>query len=363
MSASELEQAYFEALHQNNFQPVSEQLAVIDKLQKLSSRLKNQPPPNRLQRKLMKYGFCFHTQEKGIYIYGSIGSGKTFIMDLFYEHLTSATKMRLHFYRFMEQIHELLKQNKNQSNPLQNVARHFTERTKVLCIDEFDITNIADAMIMYKLLKYLFRNGIILITTSNSHPDELYKGGLQYKRFVPAIDLIKKYNSSIALDTSEDFRSNYIRTTGSYFHPHNRKVELTLNERHFCDQTPNNDFIEIHNRKIAIENEVHDQIWFDFNELCGYQRSVRDYIEIANLYALVIVTDIPLFKNNDDNARRFIHLIDELYDRNVKIIISAAADIDELYCTGNLGKMFRRTQSRLKQMQSGEYLENQHRMI
>ncbi len=366
---SRLTHIYEDALKQMGHRPNDRQRIVIDRFQDLSDRLTQSSDTPRWKKWFGAKRRLCAPPPRGIFLWGNIGSGKTFLMDIFFESLEHNEKQRMHFYRFMEEVHELLQSCRRQPDPVEAVASYFSRRTKVLCIDEFHITNIVDAMLMNRFLKGLFERDMALVVTSNTPPQDLYKGGLQYERFAPAIALLEAYTDAIHLDCGEDFRAKHMRKAGTYFCPHSNNTYRLLEEKFFLRETGYDPSrhdakaVTVNNRKIAIENKIHNTIWFDFEHICGGPRSAKDYIAIANCYDTVIVSGVPEFYLCDDKARRFIHLIDEFYDRNVALILSAETTIDNLYREGELGEIFKRAQSRLHEMQSDEYLLRAHRIV
>jgi len=303
---------------------------------------------------------------KGLYFWGGVGRGKTYLMDIFFETLPFQQKMRTHFHRFMRRVHRELKELKGQPDPLDIVADKLASEARVLCFDEFFVSDITDAMILANLLKALFDRDVVLVATSNSEPRELYKDGLQRERFLPAVELLNERTDIVNVDGGVDYRLRALEQAELYHTPLGRDSHCAL-EVFFESLAPDTDAIcsdvgiEVEGREIRAFKEAEDIVWFDFKSLCDGPRSQNDYIELAREYHAVIVENVPAFMGyNDDQARRFIHLVDEFYDRNVKLIISAERLIQELYISGRLQFEFERTVSRIQEMQSTEYLAKGH---
>lgn len=303
---------------------------------------------------------------KGIYLWGGVGRGKTYLMDLFFNCLPTEYKIRTHFHRFMQDIHKELKSLQGEKNPLESVAERIAEKAKVLCFDEFFVLDIGDAMILAGLLEALFRRGVVLVSTSNIHPDGLYENGLQRERFLPAIELIKNHTEVLQLGGSMDYRLRSLSKATLYHCPNGEKAEVALLNS-FQELVPNpseivrDGSLTILDREITTRYYAEDVAWFDFLALCDGPRSAFDYVEIAKLFHALIVSGVPKFNEDmDDKARRFVNLVDELYDRKVKLIVSAEVQIAELYQGQRLSFEFERTVSRLLEMQSHEYLSCGH---
>ena len=300
----------------------------------------------------------------GIYFWGGVGRGKTFLMDIFFQSLPGEKKMRTHFHDFMNQTHLALREKSNLENPLKVIAQELAGRINILCLDEFVIIDIADAMIMAGLLEYLFESGVVLVTTSNAQPQELYRDGLQRARFLPAIELISQNCHVVNLDGGEDYRLQGLQQTDLYTVPHSPQAVIAI-ERYLKDHvTPIQKYEEslrINNREIAFQVCAEDTIWFSFAELCKTTRSQNDYLELARLFNTLIVSDIEIMSRmQDDVARRFVLLIDVMYDHRVKLICTAAARPENLYQGERLAFEFERTSSRLIEMQSQQYLTQAH---
>jgi cell division protein ZapE len=286
-------------------------------------------------------------------------------MDLFYESLPFPEKLRLHFHRFMQYVHVELKRHSGTVNPLERVADSLSERCRVLCFDEFFVSDIGDAMILGELLRALFDRGVSLVATSNIEPGGLYPNGLQRRRFLPAIDLLRQHTAVVHLTSLEDYRLRVLSQAEIYYTPLGDDAERSLC-RSFMALTPGDvlerQVLDILGRPIESRYLSEDVVWFDFRALCDGPRSQNDYIEVARLFHAVLISDVPCFRQNaDDQARRFISLVDEFYDHNVKLILSAEVAAASLYGGNNLAFEFERTRSRLIEMQSTEYLSRTHR--
>jgi cell division protein ZapE len=301
---------------------------------------------------------------KGLYIWGGVGRGKTFLMDLFFETLALGQKRRIHFHRMMREVHARLQALGPIEDPLDEVAAEIASSTRVLCFDEFFVSDIGDAMILGRLLDGLFRRGVTLVTTSNSPPDELYKDGLQRQRFVPAIEMLKSHTQVVHVDGNVDYRLRLLQQAGTYLSPDNDAAQTKL--RRYFDESASSQIVasatlEINDRDIRALYCAKGIAWFDFTDICDGPRSQNDYIEVARWYPTVIVSGVPRLDSTLENqARRFIALVDEFYDRRVKLIIAAAAALDSLYSGKRLTFEFDRTVSRLIEMQSTDYLASPH---
>ncbi len=296
---------------------------------------------------------------KGLYLFGDVGRGKTFLMDMFCENISFAVK-RLHFHNFMKDIHDELKTIKDKENPLTIIAKNFSDKYQILCLDEFMVTDITDAMILYGLLKSLIDNGVLLITTTNIAPDDLYKDGLQRARFLPAIDLLKTHCIIHKVADGQDFRRVCLERHKKFFSPLNSDTEKELweitNELSENLYLEKNATIEINQRKIPFVAKSSKIIWFSFVDICEGFRSQMDYIELAKQFNVMIVSDIPVLDEfKEDAARRFLLLIDELYDKRINLILSSEQPIEEIYKGKKISFEFERLQSRLFEMQSKNY--------
>lgn len=302
---------------------------------------------------------------RGLYIWGGVGRGKTYLMDAFYDSLPFERKMRAHFHRFMRHVHGELKALAGTSNPLEKVADRLATRTRVICFDEFFVSDIADAMILGGLFELLFARQVTLVATSNIVPDELYKNGLQRQRFMPAIKLINQHTRVLHLDAACDYRLRLLEQAELYHFPLDAQANAVLASNFATlavDKGVSDQLIELNGRTIRCFRCADNIVWFEFAALCDGPRSQNDYIELAMEYNAVLISNVPVMTTKrEDSARRFISLVDEFYDRNVKLVISAAADIEALYQGTLLEFEFERTASRLREMQSHDYLARQHR--
>jgi cell division protein ZapE len=294
----------------------------------------------------------------GLYLWGSVGRGKTYLMDWFFETLPIAEKRRLHFHHFMLQVHDAMSGLPNQPDPLDLIGARWREGVRLLCLDEFVVMDIADAMILHRLLAALLNRGLTLVTTSNTAPDQLYRNGLQRQRFLPAIELLKAHTRVFELNGGVDYRLRNLADAGVYFVGNGGESRLAAHFEHLTGgHAVSSQPLEIHGRAIPVRRLGADVAWFDFQGLCGTARAVSDYIEIARLFHTVLLSGVPVFRPREEAAaRRFVHLIDEFYDRRVKLVIAAESPIAGLYPGGFVDFPFERVQSRLLEMQSAAYL-------
>jgi len=303
--------------------------------------------------------------ERGLYLWGGVGRGKTMLMDLFYDGLPPDRRLRMHFHRFMRHVHAGLKQWAGTPDPLRKVAAALAAEADVLCFDEFFVSDIGDAMILAEVLDELFNLGVTLVATSNVEPRRLYDNGLQRRRFLPAIDLLYAHTHVEHVAQGMDFRLRALRQAELFYTPLGPAADASL-QHSFAALAPaaaKADLaLEIENRTIQSRLWADDVVWFEFAELCEGPRSQNDYIELAMVYHAVLLSNVPILTVHKENAaRRFISLVDEFYDHGVKLIISAEAGITELYQGERLRFEFERTESRLLEMQSEDYLAGLHR--
>lgn len=335
------------------------QRAVAEKLDQLWHALQSAPPTGllrRLQRKTQP-------RTRGIYLWGSVGRGKTWLMDLFLETLAERRTTRVHFHRFMAKVHDDLAQHANARDPLKRVARTWAEQCDVLCFDEFFVSDIADAMLLGGLLTALFERGVVLVATSNVAPDELYRDGLQRARFLPAIECIKQHCEVVELGGNRDHRLRLLESAGVFESAAGPDADARMEHRfeQFSGADDMGKDFLINGRTFRARRRGLGVVWMDFDELCRKARSALDYIEIARDFNTVLVSGLkPMDDRHSDAARRFIALVDEFYDRNVKLIISSSTELDGIYAGERLAFEFQRTLSRLREMQSHDYLARPH---
>jgi cell division protein ZapE len=301
----------------------------------------------------------------GLYLWGSVGRGKTFLMDLFAASLPHGVALRRHFHRFMAEVHEQMRELGQRQDPLVDVAAGIAQRCRVLCLDEFLVNDIGDAMILANLFESLFARGVSLVTTSNTAPANLYKDGLQRARFLPAIALIEQQCRVVEMVSAQDWRLRALSQAPVYHTPPGAEAERAL-ARIFDGQAhgevSEGGEIVINDRPIPLRKRADNVLWFDFDALCDGPRAVADYIALAKAGPAIIISNVPQFTiYSEDAAKRFVQLVDEFYDRHVKLVLSAAAPITELYDGERLRAEFGRTESRLIEMQSEEYLALPHR--
>ncbi|MEE2001831.1 cell division protein ZapE [Alkalimonas sp. MEB108] len=357
------QEKYQQDLQRPDFQSDAAQAEAVRHLQRLyDDLLQQQRRPAGLWQRLL--GKKPAPPVIGLYFWGGVGRGKTYLVDTFFECLPLERKMRVHFHRFMHRVHEELKSLHNQANPLEIVADRFKKQADIICFDEFFVSDITDAMLLGTLMQALFSRGITLVATSNIEPDGLYRNGLQRARFLPAIELIKQHTVVVNVDSGIDYRLRTLEQAEIYHAPLDQQAELNLAQyfHALSDEPRQRDVaIEVANRKIQARHEADGVVWFGFNALCESARSQYDYMELSRCYHTVLVSGVKVMgQHNDDVARRFIALVDEFYERNVTLILSAETELEALYQGGLLSFEFKRCISRLQEMQSHEYLARAH---
>ncbi|MGF1546353.1 MAG: cell division protein ZapE [Thiotrichales bacterium] len=363
---------YQSFIDRQGLQPDPAQLRAIHLLQDVHNRLLQPPPPPTaaygLLTRLRKTLGARHARQpihppvRGAYLWGGVGRGKTLLMDLFFDTLPFAEKKRLHFHHFMRGVHAEIRKRGHISDPLDHITTDFARQTRVLCLDEFFVSDISDAMLLAGLLEGLFSHGVALVTTSNSTPDRLYLNGLQRARFLPAIELLKGHTVVQELDSGIDYRLRALEQAGNYFQPLGPVAEELMRFR-FREAAGGDGeagaVLQVLGRAIPTVRLAQQAVWFDFDALCDIPRGTLDYLELATRFQTVLLSEV--FVMDDEHAnqlRRLLHLVDEFYDRKVRLIISAAAPIHALYHGHALRFEFERLTSRLQEMQSCEYLAN-----
>jgi cell division protein ZapE len=355
--------AYEAALAERGFSADPAQLRAVEALERCAS---DWAAYKRRRSNALKKLFVKPEIPRGVYMYGGVGRGKSFLMDCFYHAVAIRRKTRLHFHEFMREVHRELHELQGTVNPLEALAGRIARRYKLICFDEFHVADVTDAMILHRLLEALFKAGVGFVTTSNFHPDELYPDGLHRDRILPAIALLKQRLEVINVDNGIDYRRRTLTQLQLYHCPLGEVADKAM-ARAFdqlaevADEDP---VLHIEARQIRALRRAGGVIWFDFQTLCGGPRSQNDYLEIASQFHTLLLSGVPqMAVRNASEARRFTWLVDVLYDRRVKLILSAAVPPEQLYLEGPLAHEFPRTVSRLNEMQSAEYLALEHRAV
>jgi cell division protein ZapE len=359
---------YKKDLQSGVLQPDAAQQAAVDQLQLLHEALcaRWQERPSLMRR--LRGAFRRERREplQGLYLWGGVGRGKTYLMDLFVRALPGERKLRLHFNRFMLRIHQQLRALQGRKNPLQEVARELAAKVDVLCFDEFFVSDIGDAMLLGTLLEHLFAEGVTLVATSNIEPEGLYENGLQRQRFLPAIALLRRHTQVLNVDGGIDYRLQSLDRAATYYCPLDAAAEAGLwqlfGELTRGQEVSEGIVLEVQQRHLEARAVGGGIVWFDFSVLCGQGRGSADYVELACQYHTAFLSGVPaLGESRDDETRRFITLVDEFYDHGVKLVLSAAVPLEGLYKGTQLAFAFERTKSRLLEMQTHEYLATAHR--
>jgi cell division protein ZapE len=303
---------------------------------------------------------------RGVYMYGGVGRGKSFLMDCFYTAVPLVRKTRLHFHEFMREVHRELSDLQGTVNPLDELGERMAKRYRLICFDEFHVADITDAMILHRLLAALFDNGVGFVTTSNFKPDDLYPDGLHRDRILPAIALLNEKLDVVNVDNGMDYRARTMQSVKLYHTPLGPQADAEMNDAftRLAETRDEDPVLHIEAREIRARRRAGGVVWFDFKTLCGGPRSQNDYLEIATQFHTLLLSDVPYMPvRMASEARRFTWLIDVLYDRRVKLIMSAAVPPDALYTEGPLVHEFPRTVSRLGEMQSAAFLALEHRTV
>lgn len=354
---------YAQALASGQFLPDQEQAQAVHELdrvwQELIQRFKASKKAFRRFRR--------QTAPKGVYMWGGVGRGKTWLMDQFYESVPFRRKTRMHFHHFMQYVHRELNKLSGQRNPLELVADQIYKEAVVICFDEFFVSNVTDAMILSDLFQKLFTRGITLVATSNIAPDGLYKNGIHRDRFIPTIEMVKKNCVILNVDAGVDYRLRVLKQAQLFKSPLTHEHKLWMAQRFTAltqTQVQSQEPILINNRIVETIGHTEDVLWCEYSELCLKPRSPADFIEIANIYNTVLVSNVPhLTDYLSEGTRRFIYLVDEFYDRGVKLLLTSEDSIIDIYQGEKLAFEIERTRSRLLEMQSDDYLQTSHRQI
>lgn len=303
---------------------------------------------------------------RGVYMHGGVGRGKSFLMDCFFGAVPLKRKTRLHFHEFMREVHRELAGLQGTVNPLDELAKRIAKKYKLICFDEFHVADITDAMILHRLLAALFDNGVGFVTTSNFKPDDLYPNGLHRDRILPAIALLNKNLEVLSVDNGTDYRRRTLEQLKLYHAPLGAEADAAMKDAfdRLAESQDEDPVLHIEAREILARRKAGGMVWFDFKTLCGGPRSQNDYLEIATQFHTVLLSDVPEMPvRMSSEARRFTWLVDVLYDRRVKLIMSADVAPEALYTQGMLAHEFPRTVSRLNEMQSAEYLALERRVV
>ena len=358
-----VKQAYEAELVARGYQSDPAQLRAVDALE----RCANDWAAYKIQRSNAFKKLIHHPDTpRGVYMYGGVGRGKSFLMDCFYNAVPIRRKTRLHFHEFMREVHRELRDLAGTVNPLDELGKRMAKRYKLICFDEFHVAEITDALILHRLLTALFENGVGFVTTSNFRPDDLYPGGMHRDRILPAIALLNENLEVLSVDNGTDYRRRTMEQVNLYHTPLGAKADeemLGAFER-LAESKDENPVLQIESRQIYARRKAGGVIWFDFKTLCGGPRSQNDYLEIASQFHTVLLSDVPAMPPRmASEARRFTWLIDVLYDRRVKLIMSAETEPEALYKEGPLAHEFPRTISRLNEMRSKEFLSLDRRTV
>ena len=303
---------------------------------------------------------------RGVYMFGGVGRGKSFLMDCFFQSVPLKRKTRLHFHEFMREVHRQLQDLKGTVNPLDELGKRIARRYRLICFDEFHVADVTDAMILHRLLEALFANRVAIVTTSNFHPDGLYPNGLHRDRILPAIELLKANMEVLNVDAGTDYRQRTLEHVKLYHCPLGPQADAEMNAafEELAEAKEEDPVLNIEQRVLQARRRAGGVVWFDFKTLCGGPRSQNDYLEIASRFHTVMLSDVPHMPVRlASEARRFTWLVDVLYYRRCKFIVSAAVPPEQLYTEGPLAHEFPRTVSRLNEMQSREFLELEHREV
>ncbi|QIX96179.1 cell division protein ZapE [Cedecea sp. FDAARGOS_727] len=363
---------YQQALAEGSYQPDEVQREAVMRLDTIWQALTTETQPENTAGLFARFGKLLGKRDapasrepvRGLYMWGGVGRGKTWLMDMFFQSLPGERKLRLHFHRFMLRVHEELAQNQGHSDPLEIVADGFKAETDVLCFDEFFVSDITDAMLLGTLMKALFARGITLVATSNIPPDDLYRNGLQRARFLPAIEAVKRYCDVMNVDAGIDYRLRTLTQAHLWLSPLNSESAQQMEKLYAAlagTKREGGPVLEINHRPLATLGTANQTLAVDFTTLCVDARSQHDYIALSRQFHTVMLFNVPVMTTLMENeARRFIALVDEFYERHVKLVVSANAELFDIYQGERLRFEFQRCLSRLQEMQSEEYLRLSH---
>ncbi len=362
MSQGRVQIAYEQLLNARGYQADAAQLSAVERLQTLSDELDEfrQARSNSFKRLINRPDV-----PRGVWLHGGVGRGKSFLMDCFYDSLLVRRKIRVHFYEFMRSIHRELEGLKGQANPLDAVAKIVAKRYRLICFDEFHVSDIADAMILERLLRGLFDQGVCFVMTSNYQPDQLYPDGLHRDRILPAIALLNSHLDVVKVDAGNDYRRSTLEQAQIYITPNDASATASLSRsfEQLAERADQQADLLIEHRTIKALRRAGGVVWFDFATLCDGPRSQNDYLEIAQRFHTVVLSDVPqMTPAMSSQARRFTWLIDVFYDQRVKLFMSAQVPADLLYLNGAMAHEFHRTVSRIVEMQSSQYLSMPKRL-
>jgi len=355
--------AYEAELKVRGFQSDPAQLRAIDALERCAAEWSHfkQRRSNALKKFINRLPV-----PRGVYMFGGVGRGKSFLMDCFFNAVPLRRKTRLHFHEFMREVHRELADMQGTVNPLDELGKRMAKRYRLLCFDEFHVADVTDAMILHRLLEAMNRYGIGMVTTSNFHPDGLYPDGLHRDRILPAIELLKQTMEVLNVDNGTDYRRRTLEQVKLYHTPLGPDTEAEMEDafNRLAEAHDEDPVLHIEAREIRAIRRAGGVVWFDFRTLCGGPRSQNDYLELASQFHTVLLSNVPHMPvNMASQARRFTWLVDVLYDRRVKLMLSAAVPAEQLYTEGPLSHEFPRTVSRLNEMQSKEYLSLERRDV
>lgn len=358
-----VESAYREALARRGYESDAAQLRAVDRLQRMFDEFVafRASRSNRLKKLINR-----PEVPRGVWLHGGVGRGKSFLMDCFFSSVPVQRKLRIHFHEFMRAVHRELDELKGQADPLDEVARRVSRRYRLICFDEFHVSDIADAMILERLMRALFANGTTFVMTSNYQPDGLYPDGLHRDRVLPAIEIIKRNVDVLSVDAGVDYRRKTMELVQVYHFPLTVTVQNEMAKAFdaLAESADESSTLRLLGRELRAQRRAGGLIWFDFQTLCGGPRSQNDYLELASLYHTVFLSDIPrMSASMASEARRFVWLIDVFYDQSIKLVMSAECAPHELYVTGPMAGEFNRTVSRIQEMQSKAYLDAPRRTV